>query len=161
MQGDGRLVEELRKLGFKSVGSDKKDGYDFILDPALKDKIVGKGPCNIVTNPWFPEATECVLRAFDVAHDKIAVLLPLQYCATVNRTRLFDKCPGDWKHTGLYPYCSKPKFTRPDGTEKALYRKPGPSNLEIAWFVWSKLRGTPDFRFQRIHRKGEKDEQDG
>jgi hypothetical protein len=156
--GDNRLVEEMIKLGYKAVGSDKAQGHDFILDPSTKNRIVGKGvPCDIITNPPFDLATEFVMRAFDVAKWKIAMLLPLQYVAAQNRTKLFDDPPGGWKLAAIYPYATKPKFTRPDGTEKAMCRMWGSG--EVAWYVWRKVLSSsekdwPIISFKRITAKG-------
>jgi hypothetical protein len=151
-EGDGRLVEEMRKLGYDAVGSDLQQGHDF-LTMSKKEirEIVGTDKFEVLTNPQFDTATDVVLRAFEVAYSRIAILLPFQYYTTVNRTKLFDKCPGDWRFSALYAYTSKPKFTRPDGTVKALCRKPGPSNLEIGWFVWKK--GSHEFRIGRIRKQ--------
>jgi hypothetical protein len=153
-QGDGRLVREMQKLGYKVVGSDIKDGHNFLTMTAKEIReVVGTDTFNVITNPRFELATEFAQRAFEVAYRKVALLLPLQYMNAQNRAHLFDACPGDWKWTGLYPYAFRPKFTRPDGTVGIMCAKPGSSNFDVAWFSWTKLSGPiPDVRVRRIHR---------
>jgi len=81
--GKGNLVRALEQRGFKVIGTDIKDGYDFL-------KWTPKRFDCIVTNPPYSLKNEFLERCYELGKP-FALLLPLTALETERRQRLFKK----------------------------------------------------------------------
>jgi len=157
--GDNRLVEEMRKLGFTAKGTDKTRGHDFLTmmsGPVVNGQAWRPGSFSIVTNPPFPDAAPFLRKAFELAHSKVAMILPLEAPCASDRVELFESPPGRWRLAAMYLYYPRLHFFRPDGsgTKKS-------ASFESAWWVWEKGgKKTGTIRFGRIVTEREDNEQD-
>lgn len=116
-QGDGRLVECLRKNGFAADGDDLQNGYDFLKDD--KNRAV------ILTNPPFSLAQEFCDHAIKHA-DHVFMLLRLNFLGSQKRLVW-------WKRNNLgalFVLSQRPKFS------KNKKGKLGSDATEYAWFYW-------------------------
>jgi len=81
--GDGNLVREFIKLGYKCIGTDLKTGHDFLsFEPKYFDCIV--------TNPPYSIKQQFLERCYWWGKP-FALLLPLTTFETAKRQRLFKK----------------------------------------------------------------------
>lgn len=125
--GDGAMASVLREAGYSVVVSDLQDrghgeaGVDFL----LTHRIVR----NIVTNPPFSQAQAFAEQAIRVAHDKVAMLLPLSFLEGANRARsIFKHTPP----TRVWIFSERLSFY-PPGVEVR-----GNGGRPFAWYVWDK-----------------------
>lgn len=82
--GEGNLVKELRKQGFKVISSDIHSGKDFLnYEPNHYDCII--------TNPPFSQKQEFLERAYCLGKP-FAFLLPLTTLESEKRQRFFNQC---------------------------------------------------------------------
>ncbi|MGI7118401.1 hypothetical protein ACNGEM_07360 [Campylobacter coli] len=103
-----------------------KDFKDFINDDFKKYD-------NIVTNPPFSLAKEFILKAKQIANNKIAMLLPLNYLHGVSRYNEICK-DTDFPLKTVYVFCRYGLLEdtiREDGTYKA-------GMMVYAWYIWDK-----------------------
>lgn len=112
--GDGDMVNVIRENGYECIGTDLKDGQDFL-------------ECNvkcdwIITNPPFNMAAQFIERALQFAVP-FAFLLKSQYWHSKKRLALFRAAP---------PYAVLPLTWRPDFTGQ------GNSLMDMCWVVWKK-----------------------
>lgn len=71
--GGGAITAVLHEAGYKDITA-----YDLVIDD--KDFLDETAKFdNIITNPPFSLASEFILKAHEIARDKIALLLPLSY----------------------------------------------------------------------------------
>ncbi|EMV9620173.1 hypothetical protein AADV15_001618 [Campylobacter coli] len=98
---------------------------------------------NIVTNPPFSLAKEFILKAKQIANNKIAMLLPLNYLRGVSRYNEIYKDTVFPLKT-VYVFCRYGLLEdtiREDGTYKA-------GMMVYAWYIWDKsYKGEPVIRW--------------
>lgn len=98
---------------------------------------------NIITNPPFSLAKEFILKAKQIANNKIAMLLPLNYLHGVAR---YNEIYKDRKFPlkTVYVFCRYGLLedtVREDGTYKA-------GMMVYAWYIWDKsYKGEPVIRW--------------
>lgn len=98
---------------------------------------------NIITNPPFSLAKEFILKAKQIANNKIAMLLPLNYLHGVAR---YNEIYKDRKFPlkTVYVFCRYGLLEdtiREDGTYKA-------GMIVYAWYIWDKsYKGEPVIRW--------------
>lgn len=112
--GDGDMVEVFQQNGYKCIGTDIKDGYDFLTHSVDCDWII--------TNPPFNLSEQFIKRAIDLKKP-FAFLLKSQYWHSKRRMKLFEICP---------PYAVLPLTWRPDFTGQ------GNSLMDMVWVVWKR-----------------------
>ena len=99
---------------------------------------------NIITNPPFALAKEFVYRGLELANDKVAFLLKIQFLEGKKRSELFGNTPLKY----VYSF-SERQATLPNGAE--LNPKTGKewsTVLFLAWFIWEKgYEGEPILRW--------------
>lgn len=125
--GDGAMAKVLRRAGHSVIASDLNDrgygeaGVDFL----TAHRIVR----NIVTNPPFSLAQKFAERALGIAHEKVALLLPLSFLEGQARaSSIFRRAPP----RRVWIFSERLSFY-PPGVEA---RGNGPR--AFAWFVWDK-----------------------
>lgn len=98
---------------------------------------------NIITNPPFSLAKEFILKAKQIANNKIAMLLPLNYLHGVSRYNEIYKDAAFPLKT-VYVFCRYGLLedtVREDGTYKA-------GMMVYAWYIWDKsYKGEPRIRW--------------
>jgi hypothetical protein len=82
-KGRGNLVRALERKGFKVIGTDIREGYDFLSWEA-------EGYDCIVTNPPYSLKDEFLERCYEL-RKPFALLLPLTALETRRRQRLFKE----------------------------------------------------------------------
>ncbi len=81
--GDGNLVEEFKNRGFRVIGTDVKQGFDFLkYEPLNYDCII--------TNPPYSIKQKFLERAYNL-NKPFAFLLPLTTLETEKRQKLFEE----------------------------------------------------------------------
>jgi len=81
-EGDGRIVQALRRVGCDVIGSDLTTGTDFLATAREVD--------NVVTNPPWSRKTEFIQHGKQCARRKLALLMPLFALSGVARRALFQ-----------------------------------------------------------------------
>lgn len=114
-EGKGNLSSELRKQGFKVIGTDILNGHDFL---TWKPE---KFDC-IITNPPFSLKQEFLERVYNLGKP-FALLLPLTTFETKKRQNLFQKYG-----TEVIFFDKRINFETPDGSG-------GGSWFATAWFT--------------------------
>lgn len=98
---------------------------------------------NIITNPPFSLAKEFILKAKQIANNKIAMLLPLNYLHGVSRYNEIYK-DTTFPLKAVYVFCRYGLLedtVREDGTYKA-------GMIVYAWYIWDKsYKGEPVIRW--------------
>lgn len=98
---------------------------------------------NIITNPPFSLAKEFILKAKQIANNKIAMLLPLNYLHGVARYNEIYK-DTTFPLKAVYVFCRYGLLEdtiREDGTYKA-------GMMVYAWYIWDKsYKGEPVIRW--------------
>lgn len=98
---------------------------------------------NIITNPPFSLAKEFILKAKQIANNKIAMLLPLNYLHGVSRYNEIYK-DTTFPLKAVYVFCRYGLLEdtiREDGTYKA-------GMMVYAWYIWDKsYKGEPVIRW--------------
>ena len=113
--GNGNLVNELTRCGFSTLGTDIKQGWDFLQDTPFEFDC-------IITNPPYSLKQEFLQRCYEL-QKPFALLLPLTTFETKKRQELFIK-------NGL-EVIFLPKrinFETPDGNGKGSW-------FATAWFT--------------------------
>lgn len=82
--GDGDMVEVFQQNGYKCIGTDIKDGYDFLTHSVDCDWII--------TNPPFNLSEQFIKRAVELKKP-FAFLLKSQYWHSKRRLKLFEIAP--------------------------------------------------------------------
>ncbi len=137
--GNGAIVRALEDkllpgaiVNWYDIAAEGKHGLDFL--------TVEWGPVYsyIITNPPYTLATEFILKAKEVAAEKFAFLLPLDYLHGQDRfNRLY--------HDDEYALARVWVFTRRPNLESKI-REDGKyptGTLTFAWFVWDKRHRGP------------------
>ena len=101
---------------------------DFLNYNKLKSLHIGT---DIITNPPYKFATECVEKAIDLISDghKVAMFLKIQFLEGQNRRKLFDKYPPK-----IVAVFSKRIKCAINGDFENI----GSSASCYAWFIWEK-----------------------
>lgn len=143
--GKGAIVKVLKDFDNKEIVAydlDDNNGKDFLTE----DRCFS----NIITNPPFKLAHQFILHSKQLANQKIAMLLPLNY---LHGQKRFNEI---WTDT-LFPLASVYIFTRYVMFDTKL-RKDDKliSNgfMTFAWFVWDKKhQGPPAIKWLPIEKK--------
>ena len=140
--GGGHLCEVLKKHGHDVKATDIVDrGYggveikDFL--EITRDEVVAEQQRDIITNPPYGIATECVQHALEVSNPdvKIAMLLRLQFLEGKARKALFAQFPPK------KVYVSSSRLLCGKNGE---FDSKESSAIAYAWFVWEKgYQGEP------------------
>ena len=130
--GDGAISKVLESKGYKVLSMDIREdddvygikGCDF-----LNETNITNCP-NIITNPPYKLATEFVLKAKEIANEKIAMFLKLAFLEGAKRHDLFKDTKFPLQK--VYVFCRRvtiaPKGVVPKNSGLIAY----------AWYVWSK-----------------------
>ena len=132
------------------------NGYD-VLSTDLIDRGFGngnidfltsefeKGKYDIVTNPPYSLFIPFLLKAIDICHNKVAMLLPITFLSCKQRYKIYENHPP---HT-VYVYTDRICIAQNGKFEKYSTT----TNPQIyAWFVWQKgFSGNPTIRW--IHNE--------
>lgn len=114
-EGAGDMVRELRRCGYRVIGSDISTGTDFLTAP------LPVGVEWIITNPPFSLSVEFINRCAEIGKP-FALLLKSQYWHSASRRPLFNR---------TRPAAVLPLTWRPDFTGQ------GNSLMDMCWVVWS------------------------
>jgi hypothetical protein len=134
--GDGAIVGVLKKNGYTNIiAKDLQLGNDFLKEIEQYDTII--------TNPPFSLAQDFILKAKQIAKQKIVLLLPLSYLHGVKRYEEIyqDK---EFPLRCIYVFTRYPMLGDPlreDGCYKT-------GMIVYAWFCWEKeYHGEPCIRW--------------
>lgn len=117
--GKGNLVKAFRKLGFKVIGTDILDGYNFLTwRPEHFDVIV--------TNPPYSLRYEFIKRAYELGK-AWAMLMPLTTLEGSKRQKLFKRYGIQ-----LLILNKRINFETPNGKNSGAW-------FPVAWFTWKLL----------------------
>lgn len=122
------MSEVLKQAGYNVTSSDLIDrGYGKV--KSLFDYKHFNG--DIITNPPYKLALDCVKKSLDVVDDghKVAMFLKIQFLESKTRKEFFEQCPPKVVYVASRRLaCAKGgDFTRYSG--KAM---------SFAWFIWEK-----------------------
>ena len=119
-QGEGYLSEALREKGFRVIGTDIHEGYDFLnFQPAEEFDV-------IVTNPPYSLKDEFLKRAYELGKP-FAFLLPLTTLEGRTRQAMFAS-----HGISLLIPDRRTNFITPDGKDSGSW-------FLTAWFTWQLL----------------------
>ncbi|WP_394688369.1 hypothetical protein [Hoeflea sp.] len=145
--GMGRIVEQAKNCGLKSIGSDivPKNSYEARVHNFLEDDFDVFDFDNVVTNPPFSKAEEFVKKAISIVPDggKVAAILPIVWLSGFSTKR-------DWLPVSplrrVYPISPRPSM--PPGAAILAGEKPGNGTKDFCWLVWEKgYKGKPEIEF--------------
>ena len=144
--GDGALSQRLLDAGHDVMSTDLIDrGYgmgrvDFLTAESA-------GVANVVTNPPYKIAEKFARKALDVATNKVALLLKLQFLETPRRKKFIEGSPL----ARVYVFPSR-LTTQRGGVDVS-----GTGLVAFAWFVWRQgYRGAPELGFLDSHDSKER-----
>lgn len=127
--GEGHLSKELEKHWFDVVSTDLIDrgygegGVDFFKQTELRGD-------NIITNPPYKFAQQCVEHSIELGAEKVAMFLKLTFLEGKARHKLFKKYPPK----KIWVYSSRRQVAINGDPE--MFAKS--SAAAYAWFVWEK-----------------------
>lgn len=127
--GAGHLSKRLIELGHNVISTDLIDrgygtgGVDFF----IQNKLLAQ---NIITNPPYKFAKECVYHSIKLGADKIAMFLKLTFLEGKERNKLFNKYPPK----KVWVYSSRRQVAINGDPE--MFKKS--SAAAYAWFIWEK-----------------------
>jgi hypothetical protein len=127
--GEGHLSKELVRNGYEVVSTDLIDrgygegGVDFFMEKELRGD-------NIITNPPYKYATQCVEHSLALGANKVAMFLKLTFLEGKARNKLFKKHPP--KRVWVY---SSRRQVAING-DPVMFTKS--SAAAYAWFIWEK-----------------------
>lgn len=126
--GEGHMSEVLKSAGYNVTSSDLIDrGYGEV--KSLFDYEHFNG--DIITNPPYKLALDCVKKSLDIVDDghKVAMFLKIQFLESKTRKEFFEQCPPKVVYVASSRLaCAKGgDFTRYSG--KAM---------SFCWFIWEK-----------------------
>ncbi len=136
--GDGSMTDPLLDFGkiVKSTDIEPRrldiDRMDFLNDPYVDPQPVS----NIITNPPYKHALEFVLKAKEIADEKIIMLLKTRFLEGQRRQEM-------WRDTE-FPLARLWQFSK----RVSMYRngergKMGTGTEAFAWFVWDRNHKGP------------------
>lgn len=126
--GEGHISEVLINSGYIVKSCDLIDrGYGEVKDFFTINKFDG----DIITNPPYKFAKECVEHALDIidSGNKVAMLLKIQFLEGQKRRGLFEKNPPKT----VYVFSK-----RIDCAKNGDFNKKGSFAVCYAWYVWEK-----------------------
>ena len=128
-EGDRRIVQALKQIGCKVIGSDLATGTDFLQTKRKVD--------NVVTNPPWSKKDEFIRHAKEsVARKKVAMLLPLSALSGVGRRPLFED--AEFPLRIVYVFEHRLTYDGPDAQSNRT------SLITAGWFVWERgYQGRP------------------
>lgn len=139
--GGGFISEPLSKNGYDVLSTDLIDrGYGNGNIDFLSTEFE-KGAYDIVTNPPYSLFIPFLIKAISICYNKVAMLLPLSFITTKQRSKLYKKYPP---HT-VYVYEDRICIAKNGEFEKySSVINP----QQYAWFVWHKgFEGNPTIKW--------------
>lgn len=134
--GGGNLSNELIRLGYKVLSSDKYDhgygtvGLDFFDTTGYFDGC-------IITNPPYNVINEYITHALNICTNKIYIFCRIQTIETINRyDKIFRDNPPSW----ICPFVKRIPCYR------SSEESPKGSAVCYAWFIWDKKDSSGDTR---------------
>lgn len=126
--GEGHMSEVLKSAGYNVTSSDLIDrGYGEVKSLFDYEHFDG----DIITNPPYKLALDCVKKSLDLVDDghKVAMFLKIQFLESKTRREFFEQCPPKVVYVASARLmCAKNgDFTQYAG--KAM---------SFAWFIWEK-----------------------
>ena len=124
--GCGELSEELLRLGYDVVSSDKYDhGYGDVGVDFFECNKVFEG--NTITNPPFKHMNDWIVHTLEVTGNKAYIFGRIQTVESIGRwNRIFKENPPIW----ICPFVRRIQcYKNNDKTESG-------SPLSYAWFIW-------------------------
>jgi hypothetical protein len=142
--GRGTIVISALKSGMVAAGSDLVDrGWDSTLTPHNFLESEHRRD-NIVCNPPFAVAEKFLEKALELAHRKVALLLPANWVQGDKRSRWLQSTPL------RCVYFITPRPSMPPGHVLEAGGRPGNGTTDYAWFVWLRgFDGIPEIRWLR------------
>lgn len=122
--GGGAITTILKEFGYKDITA-----YDLVIDNIDFLEETRKFN-NIITNPPYRLASKFIKKAFEVATDKIALLLPLNY---LHGKKRYDEIYSLRKLEKVYVFTRYPMLgveIRPDGKYKT-------GMMVYAWYIFN------------------------
>lgn len=139
--GGGFISEPLKQNGYDVLSSDLIDrgygigGMDFLTSKFENDKY------DIVTNPPYTLFIPFLLKAIEICHNKVAMLLPVTFLSCKQRCKIYESYPPHtvYVYTDRICIAKNGEFQKYDATiNPQMY----------AWFVWHKgFRGNPTIKW--------------
>lgn len=135
--GAGAISKILEENNYYVVSSDiREDENVYGIKKSDIFKINEYKIDNIITNPPYQFAKECILKSLEIANKKVAMLLPITFLASEKRYNFFKETPLKKVYVFANRITMYPEFY----TEKI---KNGGMKT-YAWFVWEKgYKGIP------------------
>lgn len=124
--GNGKMSEVLLAHGLNVVSSDLYDygygcsGVDFLTSD-FENHVD-----HIITNPPFIHANAFISKAYEVAHQKVAMLIKMTYLSGIKRYELFKRIPP----ARIYVFCTPIPYYAGEELKKGSFTH--------CWFVWDK-----------------------
>ena len=139
--GGGFISEPLKQYGYDVLSTDLIDrgygigGTDFLTSKFENDKY------DVVTNPPYTLFIPFLLKAIEVCHNKVAMLLPVTFLSCKQRCKVYESFPP---HT-VYIYTDRICIAKNGDFEKY----DSTINPQMyAWFVWQKgFNGNPTIKW--------------
>jgi hypothetical protein len=139
--GCGCISEPLKENGYDVFSTDLIDrgygngGIDFLTTE------FEKGAYDIITNPPYTLFIPFLEKSIDICHNKVAMLLPLSFITTKQRSKLYHKFPP---HT-VYIYEDRICIAK-NGLFEKYESVINPQ--QYAWYVWHKgFTGNPTIKW--------------
>ena len=139
--GGGFISEPLSKNGYDVLSTDLIDrGYGNGNIDFLSTEFE-KGVFDIVTNPPYTLFIQFLIKSIDICYNKVAMLLPLSFLTTKQRSKLYKEFPP---HT-VYIYEDRICIAK-NGEFERYQSVINPQ--QYAWFVWHKgFHGNPTIKW--------------
>ena len=121
--GEGHISKVLIENGYTVESSDLVDRnfgtpkVDFLIETRKRE--------NIITNPPYKNALEFAQKATDLASNKVALLLKLNFLEGVKRKKFFDNTPP----VRVYVFSQRQSLMKNGKPYKG-------GMMALAWFVW-------------------------
>jgi hypothetical protein len=131
--GNGKISIVLQKYGYNVKSSDilkrnfECEEVDFLQSNFEKDVY------DVVTNPPYEKSLEIILKASEIAKNKIAIVGRIQFLESIKRYNiLFKNGFNDFKLSKVYPSIKRVGFARANKDYN------NSSTMMSAWFVFEK-----------------------
>lgn len=126
--GEGHISEVLKQAGYNVTSSDLIDrGYGKV--KSLFDYEHFNG--DIITNPPYKLALDCVKKSLDIVDDghKVAMFLKIQFLESKARKEFFEQCP---------PKVVYVASGRLSCAKNGDFNQYGGKGMSYCWFIWEK-----------------------
>ena len=126
--GEGHMSEVLKSAGYNVTSSDLIDrGYGVVKSIFDYEHFNG----DIITNPPYKLALDCVKKSLDIIDDghKVAMFLKIQFLESKTRKEFFEQCPPK------VVYVASSRLTCAKNGDFNQYKG---AAMSFAWFIWEK-----------------------